>query len=134
MIHQPQIMPHGCELYSQVRTNETRCSSNNEHPSPPCTPCAARYVVAAVLGPSAIQATNNTSRSSQAITAGTPSPLLRLVNTNGRVSRIFFASQRITSRSAPIAGARSILLITNKSEHVTPGPPYAAFYRLRTHR
>src|SRR5262249_25468323 len=91
--------------------------------------CAARYVVAAGLCPSNIQETNNPSRSSQGITAETPSPLLRLVNTNGRVSRIFFASRRITSRSAPIAGARSILLITNKSERVTPGPPCAEFYR-----
>ena len=41
----------------------------------------------------------------------------------GRSPRTFAASRRITSRSAPTSGARSILLITSKSERVTPGPP-----------
>ena len=52
-----------------------------------------------------------------------PCPVLRLVNTNGRSPRIFFASRSITSSEAPTMGARSILLMTSRSDLVMPGPP-----------
>jgi len=42
---------------------------------------------------------------------------------NGRSPRIFLASRSITSRLAPTSGARSILLMTRRSERVMPGPP-----------
>ena len=46
-----------------------------------------------------------------------------LVKTKGRSPRIFFASRSITSSEAPTIGARSILLMTSRSELVMPGPP-----------
>ena len=52
-----------------------------------------------------------------------PWPVFRLVNTNGRSPRIFFASRSITSSEAPTIGARSILLMTSRSLLVMPGPP-----------
>ncbi len=45
------------------------------------------------------------------------------ISTVGRSPRTAAASRRITSRSAPTIGARSVLLTTNRSEKVTPGPP-----------
>src|SRR5215470_4924347 len=56
-------------------------------------------------------------------TSSSPTPLLRFVKTNGRSPRITFASRAMMSRLAPTCGARSILLITRRSERVTPGPP-----------
>ena len=53
-----------------------------------------------------------------------PCPVLRLLNTKGRAPRIFFASRAITSSEAPTIGARSILLITRRSDLVMPGPPF----------
>ena len=41
----------------------------------------------------------------------------------GQTPRIVFASRAMTSRSAPTCGARSILLMTSRSDRVTPGPP-----------
>ena len=38
------------------------------------------------------------------------------ISTNGRSLRTLAASRRITSRSAPTIGARSVLLITSRSE------------------
>src|ERR1041384_8067934 len=57
-------------------------------------------------------------------TVSTPLPLFKLVNTNGRAPRIFFASRSMTSSEAPTCGARSTLLITKRSERVMPGPPF----------
>src|SRR6516164_4362841 len=65
----------------------------------------------------------NNSRRIHVTTSPRPTPLLRFVNTNGRSPRISLASRAITSRLAPTWGARSILLITRRSERVTPGPP-----------
>src|SRR5580704_220568 len=56
-------------------------------------------------------------------TRSRPSPVFRLVKTNGRSPRMRLASRSITSRLAPTKGARSILLMTSKSERVMPGPP-----------
>ncbi len=53
----------------------------------------------------------------------TPRPVFRLVNTKGFSPRIFFVSASMASREAPTMGARSILLITRRSERVIPGPP-----------
>ena len=41
----------------------------------------------------------------------------------GHSPRILAASRAMTSRSAPTASARSILLMTRRSDCVTPGPP-----------
>src|SRR5262245_102084 len=57
------------------------------------------------------------------ITSSTPSFCRRLTIRNGRSPRIFRLSRRMTSRSAPTCGARSILLITSKSLLQMPGPP-----------
>src|ERR1700759_1185367 len=54
--------------------------------------------------------------------SSTPWPARRLVSTNGRVPRIRLASRSITSSEAPTCGARSILLITRRSERVMAGP------------
>src|SRR5215813_4362950 len=53
----------------------------------------------------------------------TPSPARRLLNTKGRVPRMRLASRSMTASEAPTWGARSILLITSRSERVMPGPP-----------
>src|SRR6202011_5228679 len=45
------------------------------------------------------------------------------INVKGRFCLTAAASRRITSRSAPTSGARSVLLTTSRSEYVTPGPP-----------
>jgi hypothetical protein len=45
------------------------------------------------------------------------------VKIKGLSPRIFFASLSMTFKSAPTNGARSILLMTNKSDLVIPGPP-----------
>ena len=52
-----------------------------------------------------------------------PFLVLKLVKTTGFSPRIFLASRSITPKSAPTKEARSILLITNKSDLVIPGPP-----------
>ena len=39
-----------------------------------------------------------------------------------------FESEAITSREAPTSGARSVLLITSRSERVTPGPPFLGIF------
>src|ERR687885_736926 len=53
----------------------------------------------------------------------TPSPLRRLLKTTGRSPRARPASRSITSSDAPTCGARSILLMTRRSERAIPGPP-----------
>src|ERR1019366_7967879 len=45
------------------------------------------------------------------------------VNNVGRSPRTAAASRAITPRSAPTNAARSVLLMTSRSERVTPGPP-----------
>ena len=45
------------------------------------------------------------------------------VNSTGRPSRTAAASRAMTARRRPTSGARSVLLITSRSEKVTPGPP-----------
>jgi glycosyltransferase involved in cell wall biosynthesis len=50
-------------------------------------------------------------------------PLCRLVKHQGRPGRMRSVSACITARLAPTNGARSILLITSRSERVMPGPP-----------
>lgn len=62
-----------------------------------------------------------------AVDAGT---LAQLVKTKGRAPRMRAASARITSRWAPTCGARSILLMTSRSERVMPGPPFLGSQRL----
>src|ERR1700730_15894187 len=52
-----------------------------------------------------------------------PSLFFKLVMTNSRSPRILRASVSIFSSDAPTYGARSILLITSRSERVMPGPP-----------
>src|SRR5438094_478009 len=52
-----------------------------------------------------------------------PSLFFRLVITTGPSPPIRFASVSIFSSDAPTCGARSILLITSRSERVMPGPP-----------
>src|SRR5919202_2705454 len=54
----------------------------------------------------------------------TPSPLRRLLKTRGRSPRTRRASRSITSSDAPTCGARSILLMTRRSERMMPGPPF----------
>src|SRR5262249_57866863 len=61
--------------------------------------------------------------SMNAMTSGNPCPVFRLVNTNGRSPRILRASRSMTSSEAPTIGAKSILLITSRSDLVIPGPP-----------
>ena len=63
--------------------------------------------------------------SMNAITSSRPWPVFRLVNTNGRSPRIFFASRSITSSDAPTIGARSILLMTSRSDLRDAGPALA---------
>src|SRR4029079_9929798 len=55
-------------------------------------------------------------------------PARRLLNTNGRVPRMRRASRSMTSREAPTCGARSILLMTRRSERVMPGPPFEGIF------
>jgi len=55
--------------------------------------------------------------------AENPSLVLRFVKTKGFSLLIFLASLAITAKSAPTNGARSILLITKRSDLVMPGPP-----------
>ena len=52
-----------------------------------------------------------------------PCCCFRFEKIKGRSPRIFLASRSMTSRDAPTMGARSILLIINKSDLVMPGPP-----------
>src|SRR3989442_1565595 len=61
-------------------------------------------------------------------TASARSPVLRFVKTKGRPPRIRRASRSMTARSAPTWGARSILLMTSRSERVMPGPPLRGIF------
>src|SRR5258707_10447885 len=58
-----------------------------------------------------------------------PSLFLRLVMTKGRSPRIRLASVSIFSSDAPTCGARSILLMTRRSDLVIPGPPLEGITR-----
>jgi hypothetical protein len=58
----------------------------------------------------------------------TPRPLFKFVKTNGRFARIHTLSASITPRLAPKTGAKSILLITSRSERVIPGPPLRGIF------
>lgn len=60
-----------------------------------------------------------------------PSPLFRLVKLHGRSPRMRRVSRSITSRDAPTYGARSVLLITVKSDLVIPGPPLRGIFSFR---
>src|SRR5581483_12379447 len=71
---------------------------------------------------------SNRSRRTQSRIASTPSPLRRFVKTNGRSPRWRRASRAITARSAPTWGARSILLMTSRSERRIPGPPLRGIF------
>src|SRR5579862_4963614 len=64
------------------------------------------------------QFSKSNSRRIHETTASTPSRALRFVKTKGLFPRINRASRSMTDRSAPTKGARSVLLITNKSERV----------------
>src|ERR1700745_261477 len=57
------------------------------------------------------------------MTPSRPSRVFRFVNTNGFSPRMRRASRAMTPRSAPTNGARSILLMSSRSERGTPGPP-----------
>ena len=61
-------------------------------------------------------------------TSAAPTPARRFAITNGLSPRIRRASAAITSRSAPTSGARSILLMTSRSERVMPGPPFRGIF------
>src|SRR5438876_4759262 len=71
-----------------------------------------------------IQFSNSNSRRIHVTTSSTPARVFRLVNTNGFLPRISRESRSITLKLAPTYGARSVLLITSKSERVIPGPPF----------
>ena len=58
-------------------------------------------------------------------TSSTPTPFVTCANRNGPSPRIFFASRSMTPRSAPTSGARSVLLMTSRSDCVMPGPALA---------
>ena len=53
-----------------------------------------------------------------------PTPFFRLVKHQGRSPRMRLVSCSITDKSAPTKGAKSILLITKRSDRVIPGPPF----------
>ena len=78
----------------------------------------------ASLNPSYGAAPNPPFSSMKRTISSTPCPVRRLLNTNGRAPRMRLASRSITSSEAPTWGARSILLITRRSERVMPGPPF----------
>jgi hypothetical protein len=67
-------------------------------------------------------------------TDSNPSLVFKLVKTTGFSPRIFLASRSITPKSAPTKEARSILLITNKSDLVIPGPPLRGILSPQRHR
>src|SRR6266700_4107708 len=69
------------------------------------------------------QFSKSRSRRIHVTTSSTPWRVFRLVKTNGFAPRIILESRSITIRSAPTYGARSVLLITSRSERVIPGPP-----------
>ena len=52
-----------------------------------------------------------------------PRPVFRLEKINGRSPRLLRASRSITSGTAPTRTAKSIVLMTKKSERVIIGPP-----------
>ena len=60
--------------------------------------------------------------------SSTPSPVLRFVNTNGRSPRMPAGVALHHPRSAPTYGARSILLMTSRSERMMPGPPLRGIF------
>ena len=57
-------------------------------------------------------------------TSATPMLFVTCVKTNGPSPRILRASRSITLRSAPMSGARSVLLMMRRSDWVIPGPPF----------
>jgi hypothetical protein len=57
-------------------------------------------------------------------TSATPVNSFTFVKMKGHSPRIRNESRCITTRLAPTSGARSILLITKKSDFVIPGPPF----------
>jgi hypothetical protein len=59
----------------------------------------------------------------KAMISASPCPVFMLLKTNGRSPRILRLSRSITSSEAPTIGARSVLLITSRSDRVIPGPP-----------
>ena len=63
-----------------------------------------------------------------AIIVPRPSPAFRLVKVHGRSPRMRLVSRSITSSDAPTYGARSVLLITRKSDLVIPGPPLRGIF------
>src|SRR5262249_17386886 len=63
-----------------------------------------------------------TARWTRRRTTASPSPVKQFVKTNGRSARAARASRSMTCRSARTCGARSVLLITSRSEWVMPGP------------
>lgn len=58
------------------------------------------------------------------LTCCTPSPCRTEVKSVGPPSRIVAASRLMTSKEAPTCTARSVLLMTSKSDWVVPGPPF----------
>ena len=71
------------------------------------------------------QAAKITSSTRRSTTASTPSPVLQLVSITGRPRRTSFASSTIRSIFAPTKGARSVLLITSRSDRRMPRPRFA---------
>ena len=60
--------------------------------------------------------------------ARVPCLVVRLPKMKGRSPRMRLESVAMTSSEAPTMGARSILLITSKSERVMPAPPLRGIF------
>src|SRR5579862_1917968 len=60
--------------------------------------------------------------------SSTPLPRRKLLKMKGRAPRMRLVSRSMLSSEAPTWGARSILLITSKSERVMPGPPFDGIF------
>ena len=105
---------------SGVAAADTRCTVSSVGPPPRDGAPAldARLTVAAGddedVGPHCT-GTRSCSRT-QASTAVAAGSSVNEISTVGRCVRTLAASRRITSRSAPTSGARSVLLMTNRSE------------------
>src|SRR5215831_12564044 len=62
------------------------------------------------------------------VNVSTPSPLFKFEKTKGRFPRIVSVSASMTPRFAPTRGAKSILLMTRRSDRVMPGPPLRGIF------
>src|SRR5215468_3891150 len=65
---------------------------------------------------------NRTASEMRSATASMPSPVWQLVSNTGRSALTARASHTMRSRSARTYGAKSVLLITSRSQRTTPSP------------